>query len=40
MNFQVKWKSNMEDAAVVDDDLEAIVTYYKKGDTNKVGAVN
>lgn len=39
-NFQLKWKSNMEAANVVDSDLEAVVTYYKKGDTSKVGAVN
>lgn len=37
-NFQVKWKSNME-STVVDNELEANVTYYKKGETRMVGAV-
>lgn len=36
VNFQVKWQSNMESVAMVDDYLEAVVTYYKKGDTKRV----
>lgn len=39
MNFQVKWRSNMETAEMVDHYLEAVVTYYKKGHTKMVGAV-
>lgn len=35
----MKWKSNMEDVPIVDNDLEAVVTYYRKGDTKRVGAV-
>ncbi|XP_075906595.1 uncharacterized protein LOC142904391 isoform X2 [Nelusetta ayraudi] len=36
MNFQVKWRSNMETAEMVDHYLEAVVTYYKKGHTKMV----
>jgi len=37
-NFQVNWDPNLE--AGFRDSLTANVTYHKKGDTEKVGAVS
>lgn len=37
-NFLVMWKSNMESRAAFDDSLTSTITYYKKGDPEKVGA--
>ncbi|XP_073325134.1 uncharacterized protein [Pagrus major] len=35
-NFEVTWRTNMEHRPSVSEDLTAIVTYRKKGDTEKV----
>lgn len=37
-NFEIKWKSNMEGKESIDSQLSANVTYFKKGETNKVRA--
>lgn len=38
-NFLVMWKSNMEADKDIDESLTSTVTYYKKGDPEKVGAM-
>lgn len=36
-NFEVKWTSNME--GFLNNEMTAVVTYYKKGETEKVGTM-